>query len=120
MQPAKFPPLQFLYSSHFFLLIQQLLCGASAIVVEFFNLFPGAECLEEISDLQKHFDNLSAVLLQGYHTMSAQTRFPEFLVSLLYESLVCLILCITRVMNLLVLVTSSDFGLVSTNCTFIL
>lgn len=58
-----FPPPQFLYSSHFFLLIQQLLCGASAIAAEFFNLFPGAECLEEISDLQKHFDNLSAVLL---------------------------------------------------------
>lgn len=42
---------------------QQLLGGASAIAAKFFNLFPGAGCLEEISDLQKHFDNLSAVLL---------------------------------------------------------
>jgi len=57
------PSPQFLYSLGFFFLIQQLLCGASTIAAEFFNLFPGAECLEEISDLQKHFGNLSAVLL---------------------------------------------------------
>lgn len=57
------PPPNFSISLSFFLLLQQLLCGASTIAAEFFNLFPGAECLEEISDFQKHFNNLSEVLL---------------------------------------------------------